>query len=41
MDSLSQTRAGEGPKKRKSCETSDYVGYLKQKREVDIKLHES
>ena len=41
IESLSQTRAREGIKKRKSCETSDYVGYLKQKREVDLKLHES
>ena len=38
---MSHTRAREGIKKRKSCETSDYVGYLKQKREVDMKLHKS
>ena len=38
MESLFQTRAREGCKKRKGGEMSEYVGYLRDKREMG---HES
>ena len=41
MESLSQTRSREGCKKRKSGETSEYVGYLREKRAVDMRVRES
>ena len=41
MESLSQTRAREGCKKRKGGETSEYVGYLREKREMDMKVREN
>ena len=41
MESLSQTKAREGCRKRRGGETSEYVGYLREKREVDIRVKES
>ena len=41
MESLSHTKEREGNKRKKGCETSEYVGYLREKREVDMKVRES
>ena len=38
MERLSESRAREGCRKRKGGETSEYVGYLREKREVDMKV---
>ena len=41
MERLSESRAREGCRKRKGGETSEYVGYLREKREVDMKVREN
>ena len=41
MESLSETTAREGCRNRRGGETSEYVGYLREKREVDMKVKES
>ena len=37
---MSQTQAGEGKKKRRSLETSDYLQYFKEKQVVETKMKE-
>ena len=41
MERLSESRAREGCRKRKGGETSEYVGYLREKREVDMRVREN
>ena len=41
MERLSESRAREGCRKTKGGETSDYVGYLREKREVDMRVREN
>ncbi|XP_065065313.1 golgin subfamily A member 6-like protein 2 [Rhopilema esculentum] len=41
MESLSETKARECSKRKKGGETSEYVGYLREKRESNMKLRES
>ena len=41
MERLSESRAREVCRNRKGGETSEYVGYLREKREVDMRVREN
>ena len=40
MERLSESRAREGCRKRRDGETIEYFGYLREKREVDMRVTE-
>ena len=41
FERLSESKAREGCRKRKYGETSEYVSYLKKKREMDMRVREN